>query len=72
VAGFIGSPAINFIPYNFLKEDSEYIINAESFKVKLPKDFHKAVSDYAGKEAIFGVRPEDFHDKKLPPLGKSR
>jgi len=67
VAGFIGSPAMNFIPATLQKEDSAYFIDATSFKVKLPRDFHKALSGYAGKKVTFGVRPEDFHDKKYFP-----
>ena len=67
VAGFIGYPAMNFFPSKLIKDDSSYFIDAESFKVKLPKDFHKAVSDYVGKQVTFGVRPEDFHDKKFTP-----
>ena len=67
VAGFIGSPAMNFIPSQLLKDGSDYLIDAASFKVKLPQKFHKAISDHAGQEVIFGVRPEDFHDKKYSP-----
>jgi len=71
VGGFIGSPAMNFIPSKLLKEGSEYLIDAESFKVKLPSAFHKAISGHAGKPVIFGVRPEDFHDKKFYPGAKA-
>lgn len=67
VAGFIGSPAMNFIPSTVLREDSEYFIDAESFKVKLPKTFHEAISSYTGKQVTFGVRPEDFHDQQFTP-----
>ncbi len=66
VAGFIGSLAMNFIPSTLLKEGSEYFIDAESFKVKLPS-FHEAISDHAGKKVTFGVRPEDFYDKQFTP-----
>jgi multiple sugar transport system ATP-binding protein len=65
VAGFIGSPAMNFFPSKLLKEGSDYLIDAESFTVKLPSAFHKAIAAYAGKQVTFGVRPEDFHDKKI-------
>ena len=65
VAGFIGSPAMNFIPATLKKDGSSFLINAESLKVKLPEDFHKSLSDYTNKEVIFGIRPEDFHDKEF-------
>ena len=67
VAGFIGSPAMNFIPSKVLKEGSEYFIDAESFKLKLPESFRKKISSYTGKQVTFGVRPEDFHDKQFYP-----
>jgi len=65
VAGFIGSPAMNFIDSKITKENGDYFIDAESFKVKLPQPFYSKVSAYEGKEVIFGVRPEDIHDKKF-------
>jgi len=65
VAGFIGSPAMNFIPATLKKDGSLFLIDAESFKVTLPEDFQKPLSDYVDKEVIFGVRPEDFHDKQF-------
>src|SRR6056297_1384425 len=70
VAGFIGSPAMNFVPSKLLKEGADYLIDAESFKVKLPSSFHKAISGQADKQVIFGVRPEDFHDKQFYPGAK--
>jgi len=70
VAGFIGSPAMNFIPSKLLKEGSDYLIDAESFQVKLPSAFHKAISGHDGKQLTFGVRPEDFHDKEFYPGAK--
>ncbi len=65
VAGFIGSPAMNFIDSKIIKENEDYFIDAESFKVKVPETFYSKISDYAGKEIIFGVRPEDLHDKQF-------
>jgi multiple sugar transport system ATP-binding protein len=65
VAGFIGSPATNFIDSVIIKENDEYFINAEGVKLKVPKDFNSKITDYIGKEIIFGVRPEDIHDKQF-------
>ena len=67
VAGFIGSPAMNFIPAQLVKEGEGDYIDAESFKVKLPTAFHKAIAPHLGKPIIFGVRPEDFYDKTFAP-----
>jgi len=67
VAGFIGSPAMNFFSGTINKKDSLYLIDTGSFQVKLPLQFHQAISSYDGKKATFGVRPEDFHDIEFYP-----
>ena len=64
VAGFIGSPAMNFIEATLVREEGAYFIDAGGFKVRLPEAFHPGVEPYAGRPVIFGVRPEDMaeHD----------
>jgi multiple sugar transport system ATP-binding protein len=68
VAGFIGSPAMNFFSAKIRKEDSHLIIDAEAFTVKVPD---KKVSTYAhlvDKDIIFGIRPEDIHNPEFVPM----
>ncbi|MGA2323156.1 MAG: sn-glycerol-3-phosphate ABC transporter ATP-binding protein UgpC [Sedimentisphaerales bacterium] len=65
VAGFIGSPATNFIDSVITKENGAYFINAEGIKLKVPENFISKITDYIGKEIVFGVRPEDIHDKNF-------
>ena len=67
VAGFIGSPAMNFVEANLVKEGEDYIIDAESFKVKTDSKNNSKLKPYAGKKVIFGIRPEDLYDKKFAP-----
>ena len=59
VAGFIGSPAMNFINVT-LKDDEIY---AEGIKLKVPEGILKVLKEkgYEGKELIFGIRPEDIN-----------
>ena len=59
VAGFIGSPAMNFI--NVTLKDGE--IYAEGIKLKVPEGILKVLKEkgYEGKELIFGIRPEDIN-----------
>ena len=60
VAGFIGSPAMNFIDAILVLEQDRYWIEADGFKVRLPEAFHAHLEKYAGRAVIFGVRPEDM------------
>ena len=64
VAGFIGSPAMNFIEAILSKEGEDYFIDAKSFKVKAAKNSYTKMKKYIGKKVLFGVRPEDLYDKK--------
>jgi multiple sugar transport system ATP-binding protein len=60
VAGFIGSPAMNFIEATLVREEERYFIDAGAFRVRLPEAFHPHIENYAGRPVIFGVRPEDM------------
>ena len=65
VAGFIGSPAMNFIDCRLTRENEEYFVDAGSFKLKIPQRFHPDIPHLEGKEIIFGVRPENMHDSRF-------
>ena len=62
VAGFIGSPAMNFIEAKLVREEKTYFIDATGFRVRLPETFYPGVESYAGRLVIFGVRPEDISE----------
>ena len=68
VAGFIGTPSMNFMDAKIVKDTEGYVINAGCFKVKAPADKADLLKDYVDKEVIFGVRPEDIFDKSLTNL----
>ena len=62
VAGFIGSPQMNFIDCTIEKGKEGYGVNFAG-KLILPqgKFPDKLMAEYAGKTVVLGVRPEDFH-----------
>ncbi|GIN87198.1 sugar ABC transporter ATP-binding protein [Heyndrickxia sporothermodurans] len=64
VAGFIGSPAMNFFKGKI--EDGHFVINKE-LKFAIPDGKLKILREQnlIGKDVIFGVRPEDIHDEPL-------
>ncbi|MBU3912312.1 MAG: sn-glycerol-3-phosphate ABC transporter ATP-binding protein UgpC [Candidatus Omnitrophica bacterium] len=63
VAGFIGSPPMNFIDGKIIKKDGKLYFTEDGFKVKLVEDMYKKITPYEGKEITFGLRPEDIYDK---------
>lgn len=66
VAGFIGSPSMNF--FHVILKDG-YIIdkNNQDFKIPVPEGKLKILKTkgYEGKELIFGIRPEDVHTEEI-------
>lgn len=65
VAGFIGTPSMNFLNAKIVNGSEGYAIDGGSFKVKAPAEKAELLKDYVGKDVIFGVRPEDIFDKSL-------
>jgi len=62
VAGFIGSPPMNFLKGIVGKKGDLYSFSAESFKLDIPKDVDHLLEEYIGKEVVLGIRPEDIWD----------
>ena len=65
VAGFIGSPAMNFIDASITEVGGTFRLNADSFQVEVPRELAGAVKPWAGKKVVFGIRPEDIADRAL-------
>ena len=64
VAGFMGSPQMNFIDVTLTKEGATYYVVFGAAKIAIPA--HKVndeIANYVGKEVVFGIRPEDVHDE---------
>jgi multiple sugar transport system ATP-binding protein len=70
VAGFIGSPAMNFVPVTVNRQGDELVVDAASFKVVLPPLQAERARAYVGKACVWGIRPEDIYDRSLPGLVK--
>ncbi len=63
VAGFIGSPAMNFFKGKI--EDGSFIVG--TVRLAIPEGKMKTLRDqgYIGKDIVFGIRPEDLHDEPV-------
>ena len=62
VAGFIGSPAMNFVPCRLIEKDSRHYIDTGDYKIALPDFLSSKLGSARGDEFIFGIRPEHFQD----------
>ena len=64
VAGFIGSPAMNFIEATIVADDGALFLDTAGFRVRAPAAFLPPLEAYVGRPVVFGVRPEDIslHD----------
>ena len=63
VAGFIGSPPMNFITGTLIKKEGKLFFDEGSFQVKVIDAMAEALQPYLDKQVIIGMRPEDIHDK---------
>lgn len=61
VAGFIGTPAMNFISGK-LGNDGGPVFQGTDFSYRLPERFNNLLAQWAGKAVELGVRPEDIAD----------
>jgi len=64
VAGFIGSPSMNFFDVTLVGDADEMYVQSDTFKLRVPDDKAKMYAEegYTGKEVVFGVRPSDIFD----------
>ena len=70
VAGFIGSPAMNFFEAKLDRGGDGLVVHVgDGFTLPLPKGKAEKVSSYIGKDVYFGIRPEDLHDAHFVPPG---
>ncbi len=66
VAGFIGSPQMNFVDATFRVEGQSVFLIAGPSSIELPPEKAKKLIDggYNGKTVVLGIRPEDVHDEE--------
>lgn len=69
VAGFIGSPSMNFFPAHLRKDGADLWVDTGDFSVKVPEDRKATYMPLDGKEVIFGIRPENIHNPNFAPPG---
>ena len=65
VAGFMGSPQMNFIDASVSQRGDQYFLKFDKYELEIPaeKKSGAALKDYIGKDVVFGIRPENVHDE---------
>jgi multiple sugar transport system ATP-binding protein len=69
VAGFIGSPSMNFFDATLVERDGKVAVETRDFVLDVPEDKASLYRDHVGKEIIFGIRPDNTYDKGFAPPG---
>jgi multiple sugar transport system ATP-binding protein len=67
VAGFIGSPAMNFFEGRMVRVDGTVCCRIDAFNLRMDKQKEEALAKHLGGEVVFGIRPEHIVDKRLVP-----
>lgn len=67
VAGFIGSPQMNFLNVLVIEQGGELCLKTGESVLSLPASRQKQLRDqgYQDKEVILGIRPEDIKDSEI-------
>jgi multiple sugar transport system ATP-binding protein len=67
VAGFIGSPPMNFFPGKILRRPNQILFDEGSFQVAIPEPAAGALAAHDGAEVVMGVRPENVDERGSRP-----
>jgi len=63
VAGFIGSPPMNFMEVAITQKGNNYFLDEGTFVLKATENMSKYLQNYVNKKVILGMRPEDIYDR---------
>ncbi len=69
VAGFIGSPAMNFFPAKVRSDAGKLVLDTGEFHMTIPDERSAPYQRFVDKDVIFGIRPEDIHNPIYAPSG---
>jgi multiple sugar transport system ATP-binding protein len=69
VAGFIGSPSMNFFDAKLVRGDGGMQVDTGGFRIPVPATHQTDLGKYLDRPVYFGIRPEDVHDSRYVPSG---
>lgn len=62
VAGFIGSPGMNFLPATIVTDNAKLYVDTGSFRLFIPEKKVPYLKDHKDQNVILGIRPEHIED----------
>ena len=67
VAGFMGSPQMNFLDAQIAEKGGDLVAKVGEYDIVIPAAKAKVLKDggYVGKTVVLGIRPEDIHDSQM-------
>ena len=71
VAGFIGSPAMNFVKGKLVSETDKLYFVAPGIHIEIPDAMAHNLKNHTNPEVIFGIRPEDIYDSRFNTMAES-
>lgn len=72
VAGFIGTPSMNFVEATLCKEKDKFVLlfNGTSFELNDKKNKNNVLENYIGQTVVMGIRPESLYIDENKPADK--
>ncbi|RLE99301.1 MAG: sugar ABC transporter ATP-binding protein [Thermoprotei archaeon] len=64
VAGFIGSPRMNFFDATIAEKEDKILIEAQDFTIALEEKYRSILAEYLNKTVTVGIRPEHMYIEK--------
>jgi multiple sugar transport system ATP-binding protein len=69
VAGFIGSPSMNFFEMQLIRSGDDLYVQSETLRLRVPLDRWTVLNPYVGQTIVVGLRPEDIYDAEFTAPG---
>jgi multiple sugar transport system ATP-binding protein len=65
VAGFIGSPAMNFLETELIEKDGTLWVSSASLRLPVPNSRINSMIGHKNEKLLFGIRPEHIYDREF-------
>jgi multiple sugar transport system ATP-binding protein len=70
VAGFIGSPPMNFLTARLVSEGPQLLLTGQGLRISIPADKAARLERTASEEVVLGIRPENLLLRPPAPAGQ--